>query len=282
MPLRWNFSSRARALSEADAIVVSIPKSGRTWMRTFLCAYYCKRYDRAMTLEPERYGEPGIPRLVYSHDRFEQRTKGGRFWDRVRGKYLVPASALRRARVILLVRDPRDAFVSLHIQLTRRTRETPEALKQTTPSELLRDQNFGIASMIEVMNGWLTEFSDRPNFAFVRYETLRADPEKNFRELLAAIGDASPQAEAYQHALAFSDFENMRKLEAGGAFDSKILQPGDVGDAESFKVRRGKVGGYRDYLTAADQEYAARAMRRLDPRFEYKKRLTQPDALPVD
>ena len=33
-----------------------------------------------------------------------------RLWDRIRGKYLVPARELTRARVILLVRDPRDAF----------------------------------------------------------------------------------------------------------------------------------------------------------------------------
>ena len=41
----------------------------------------------------------------------------------------------------------------------------------------------------------------------------------------------------------------MQKLEAAGAFDSNILHPGDVRDPESFKVRRGKVGGYREYLS---------------------------------
>lgn len=269
MMLRRNFSSRARALSGADAIVISIPKSGRTWVRAFLCAYYCQRYGREMTLEPERYREPGIPRIIYSHDHFEQRTKGARFWDRVRGKYLIPPGELRRARVILLVRDPRDALVSLHVQLTRRTRETPEVLKRTTPGELLRDARFGIASMIEIMNAWLIEFSGRPDFTLVRYEALRADPARHFSEVLAALGEDSPQPEAFAHALAFSDFGHMKELEAAGAFASKILQPGDVLDAESFKVRRGKVGGYRDYLTADEQEYAATAMGRLASRFGY-------------
>lgn len=53
--LRWNFSSRARELSGGDAIVISIPKSGRTWVRTFLCAYFCERHGRPFTLEPEQY-----------------------------------------------------------------------------------------------------------------------------------------------------------------------------------------------------------------------------------
>ena len=73
----------------------------------------------------------------------------------------------------------------------------------------------------------------------------------------------------FQEALDFSRFENMQRLEAAGAFDSKILRPGDVRDPESFKVRRGKVGGYRDYLSAEDQEYAAEALTELDVRFGY-------------
>ncbi len=265
---RWNFSSRARALSGGDAIVISIPKSGRTWVRTFLCAYFCKRFGREMTFEPERYGEPGIPRVVYSHDLFEERTKGNR-WDRIRGKYLIPEAALREARIILLARDPRDAFVSLHVQLTRRTKETPNELKEKSASELLRDPAFGIRSIVEVMNRWLKEFSTRPSFNLVRYESLRAEPENQFRDLLISLGETSPDPESYAHALAFSEFGNMKKLEAAGAFESKILQAGDIQDPESFKVRRGKVGGFQDYLTAGDQAYAAEAMRALDPRFGY-------------
>lgn len=266
--MRRNFSSRARLLSGGDAIVVSIPKSGRTWVRAFLAAYFCSTHGREMTLEPERYGDPSIPRIVYTHDRFEQRTKGSR-WDNLRGKYLIPPRELQRARIILLARDPRDAFVSLHVQLTRRTKETPSALKRKSSSELLRDPAFGIRSIVQVMNAWLAEFSRLPKFTFVRYETLRANPA-DFRALLASLGHADLDEAAYQHALAFSAFANMKKLEAAGAFDSKILQAGDVADPESFKVRRGKVGGFRDYLSAADQGYAAEAVAALDSRFGYQ------------
>ncbi len=74
-----------------------------------------------------------------------------------------------------------------------------------------------------------------------------------FGDLLAVLGEAKPDATIFQEALEFSRFENMQKLEAAGAFDSNILHPGDVRDPESFKVRRGKVGGYREYLSAEDQ-----------------------------
>src|SRR5438034_4644136 len=49
--MRRNFSSRAPELSGGQAIILSIPKSGRTWVRTFLCAYFCKHYGREFTLK---------------------------------------------------------------------------------------------------------------------------------------------------------------------------------------------------------------------------------------
>lgn len=268
LPLRYNFSSRARELSGGEAIVVSIAKSGRTWVRAFLCAYYCKRFGHSFTLQPQQYKDVRIPKIVYSHDLFEARTKGD-LWDRLRGKYLIPASELQRAPIILLARDPRDAFVSHYVQLVRRARETPNELKEKRIGDLLRDRTFGIEFIVTTMNRWLNEFSSRQNFTLLRYETLRADPAANFRFLLAVLGEGAPDPNAFAHALEFSDFANMKKLEAAGAFDSKILRPGDVKDPESFKVRRGKIGGYREYLSEEDQLYAARAIGRLDARFDY-------------
>jgi len=268
---RWtrrNFSSRARELSGGKAIILSVPKSGRTWLRAFLCAYFCKRFGLEFTLRPDRHQDQRIPRVVFSHDLFEHRTKGDR-WDRFRGKYLVPRRELRRAKIVLLARDPRDCFVSLYLQLTRRDPNAPLKLRKKSVSEMLRDRRFGVRAIINAMNDWINEFSGRDNFTLVRYEALRSSPGEHFRDLLAVLGEAAPDAPIFQEALEFSRFDNMQKLEAAGAFDSNILHPGDVRDPESFKVRRGKVGGYREYLSLEDQKYAADALMKLDPRFGY-------------
>ncbi|HXA09122.1 MAG TPA: sulfotransferase domain-containing protein [Chthoniobacterales bacterium] len=264
--VRWNLSSRARQLSGGDAILVSIPKSGRTWVRTFVCAYFCEKIGQPFTLEPEQY--EGVPHIIYTHDLFEQRTKADR-WDRLRGKYLIPQRERNRLPIILLARDPRDAFVSLYIQLTRRTKETPNELKEKSATELLRDAAFGIQSMVDIMNSWLAEWSGRANFLLLRYETLRQAPVAGFREVLQILGECRVEEKALAHALEFSAFGHMQKLEGAGAFDSKILRAGDAGDPESFKVRRGKIGGFQDYLSPNDQAYAAAALRRLDSRFGY-------------
>src|SRR6266513_1806074 len=268
---RWtrrNFSSRAGALSGGEVIILSVPKSGRTWVRAFLCAYFCKRHGLEFTLQPGRYDRPGFPRIVFSHDLFEHRTKGD-LWDRLRGKYLVPRRELRRAKIILLVRDPRDCFVSLYLQITRRDPHAPVELRRKSVSEMLRDRRFGVSAIVNTMNDWIEEFSRRDDFILVQYEALRASPSEHFRDLLTVLGESSPDMTMFHEALEFSRFENMQKLEAAGAFDSKILHPGDVRDPESFKVRRGKVGGYREYLSAEDQKYAADELMKLDPRFGY-------------
>jgi hypothetical protein len=187
----------------------------------------------------------------------------------LRGKYLVPRRELRKAKIVLLVRDPRDCFVSLYLQMTRRDPSADPALKQKSVSELLRDKRFGIHGIVRAMNDWLAEFSGRKDFTMIRYEALRASPAEHFRDLLAVVGETVPDMSIFQEALEFARFENMQKLEAAGVFDSKILHPGDVRDPESFKVRRGKVGGYREYLSAEDRQYAANALTELDPRFGY-------------
>ena len=267
IPWRINLTSRAAELSGGDALVVSIPKSGRTWLRTFLSAYFCARYEHPFSLDLNKYRDPRIPRVIYSHDLFEHRSKG-RWWDRARGKYLIPAGELRRTRIILLVRDPRDAFVSHYVQLTRPTAEAPGELKTKRAGEMLRDPLLGIGQIVRTMNDWLVEFGDRPNVTLVRYEDLRSCPAEHFSRVLAAIGEQ----QVSQHlnaALRFCEFSNMKKLEAAGAFDSKILQSRDMNDPESFNVRRGRIGGYADYLSTSDIEYANKAMSALDRRFGY-------------
>ena len=266
--MRWNLSSRARELSGGDAVLISIPKSGRTWARTFLNAYFSYKLGRQFSLDLTDRGEPGVPRIIYSHDRFEHRTKGNA-WDRLRRKYLIPRRALQKRPIVLLTRDPRDTFVSYFVQLTRRNPATPKEIKEMSADALLRHPRFGIAVMVEVMNGWITEFGDRSDFTIVRYEDLRAEPARLFHELLRAIGEKEIDNAVFGPAIDFSDFRNMQKLEMAGGFGSKILQPRDPEDSESFKVRQGKIGGFRQYLSTESQRYAEEICAALDPAFGY-------------
>ena len=104
------------------------------------------------------------------------------------------------------------------------------------------------------MNAWLNEFSGRDDFTIIRYESLREAPAETFPDAAAPfLAKRRLTCRSFRTRSIFRGSTIMQKLEAAGAFDSKILRPGDVRDPESFKVRRGKVGGYREYLSAEDQ-----------------------------
>jgi hypothetical protein len=154
--------------------------------------------------------------------------------------------------------------------MTRRTAETADQLKSRAAGDVLRDPIFGIVLIIHTMNEWLREFA-RTDCVLVRYEDLHRSPNEQFRRVLAAVGKTDPQARHFENALEFSRFGNMRKMESSREYDRQLLQPGDVNDPESYKVRRGQIGGYVDYLDPSDLEYANQAMSALDRRFGYQK-----------
>ena len=284
LPVRWNFSRHARTFRAADAYVVSIQKAGRTWVRVFLTAYF---------EEWQRHGrQPTPPALHYTHDLWEYFEKPPR-GERLRGKWLIPPADARHKPKLLVARDPRDLMVSLYFHLTRRSRRFTGTL-----SELIRDRDLGAPRVITIMNRWLQEWADPlsehadfpalagalgPRLYLLRYEDARRDPCAAFtaavRFLLPTV---DPDLEALECAVELSSFENMRRLEtqaagaAGNALvvraglDRDALRPADAADADSFKTRRGKVGGYVDYLTAEDIAYLNDELAELDPRYGYE------------
>jgi len=50
----------------------------------------------------------------------------------------------------------------------------------------------------------------------------------------------------------------MKKMERNGVINSRKLQPRDPSDPETYKVREGLVGGYRNYLSDDDIVYVNR------------------------
>ena len=83
----------------------------------------------------------------------------------------------------------------------------------------------------------------------VRYEDLHDRPEAELRRVLEFVGVAEVADAVVAEAVAFASFDNMRRLEEADAFGSDRLRPGRVGDHDSYKTRRGVVGGHRDELT---------------------------------
>jgi hypothetical protein len=86
-----------------------------------------------------------------------------------------------------------------------------------------------------------------------------------------------------QEAVDFGSFDNLRKLETSGFFRQGGMTLRNPDDPETFKVRRGKVGGYRDYFTPEQvAELEELTYSRLSPTFGYRPDdATQPGRVAV-
>jgi hypothetical protein len=91
----------------------------------------------------------------------------------------------------------------------------------------------------------------------VQYEDIHRDTVGVLRSILEFL-DVEAEDRALVEVSRDRSFDKMRTSEAKGDLAErygKILRPSDVNDPESFKVRKGKIGGYRDYLSDDDVAY---------------------------
>jgi hypothetical protein len=79
----------------------------------------------------------------------------------------------------------------------------------------------------------------------VRYEDLRAEPVPTLLAITKLMGESFSDEEV-RAAVEWGSFENLQKLETSGTFSQGGMRLVNANDPSTFKVRRGKVGGYRE------------------------------------
>jgi hypothetical protein len=239
---------QVRKLERADVVVVSYGKAGRTWLRVMLSRYYQLLFglpERLLGFDNFHARDRRVPRIFFTHDNYIQDYTGQRDKRAFHGK-----------RVVLLVRSPQDVAVSQYFQWKFRMRrgkkalnEYPEHGSDVSIYDFVMRPASGLSRIIDWMNQWAAEFEGMSDLLLVRYEDLRADPVAELRRIAFFTG--SPEDETALHgAVEYASVENMRKLEERRVFwlSGGRMTPGDRSNPSSYKVRRAKVGGYRDYF----------------------------------
>jgi hypothetical protein len=248
---RWRGREQLGKLRRADCTIVSFGKSGRTWLRVLLSRFYQIRHglpERALIgFDNLHRRNRAIPKIFFTHDNYLKDYTGHH--DSKVDYY--------GRKVVLLVRHPADVAVSQYHQWRHRMRPGKKALntypehgEEVSTFDFVARREAGLRKVIDFMNGWAEEMPRLSDLLIVRYEDMRARPEATLARILAFIGTPGSE-EQVRKAVAFASFENMRRLEqkrtfwlSGGRMVAK-----DRSNPESYKVRRGKVGGYRDYFT---------------------------------
>lgn len=252
--LRKKFTERQRW--DFDVYLLSYPKCGRTWLTLQIGRAISQHYGLEVPnlLKLSTFGEqiPEVPHIRLTHDDQPHRKRPS--------ELSTTREKLAGKKVILMVRDPRDVIVSYYHHKSHREplrefwwfqgkRKETHSRFQGTLAEFLEQDIGGFDTLLRYYQVWLEARRTPKDFMLLRYEDMQADPARQLRRVLDFMGLSQITDAEVKEAVEYASFHNMRKIEAGEEVKSFKLKAGDVNDPNSYKVRRGKVGGYRDELT---------------------------------
>lgn len=232
-------SADEQLIPQPDLIVRSYPKCGRTWLRILLANYLNHFFDLEIPVNlqtlftllpndlsglkgPEQFQfahVKGVPRVLWSH----QLPKNDRN---------------RKSPWLLLVRGFPDVVVSDYFQNIHLSGGFCGSL-----TEFIHSDKGAVHRYCRFLNSWTAAGIPTPE-DILSYEQLHRDTVNSLSQLLTITGLPTDTAMLTQ-AVSSSSFANMRAIE--NEHGIPVARSGDT-TAEGRRVRKGKIGGYVDYL----------------------------------
>ena len=159
-----------------DVVVVSYPKSGRTWLEQLMLAslghHTDRRFDESATYSNEATKSHGLPLVVFTH--------AGSSWETamLTAEEIanhIPQNLTNR-RFIYLYRDPRDVLVSAYHHARHRSQ-----IHWLRQQDMLDDPIVGLPKLVAFMNNWRRQTESAGTRAMrISYEELREKPHLTF------------------------------------------------------------------------------------------------------
>jgi len=205
--------------------VVEHPKCGGSWVRKLIQTY--RGGDRFLADRPLRRGD-----VVQIH-----RLHRPWYW-----------------RPVVVVRDPRDLFVSFYYHETRYSRrERHLSIERHFRHEPERPLREDFAAYLEAKlvhrthprfgyQEFVRSWRGRPGVAWLRYEDCLADPEGELARILRAVG-LPVDLQRVHEAVELNSFENATRLRTG-----RSRRPGEE-DPTEFE-RKGVAGDWKNHFDA--------------------------------
>lgn len=257
--------------NSADAYLISFPKCGRTWLRLMMGRALQQQFDlshpnlqeKMLSLTSLAQLHPNIPKVLITHD-------DNPHWKKPE-ELETSKKQYKNAKVIFLVRDPRDVLVSTYFEQKKRVSFWADAYKKDKTlqkyqdrikpyegniSDFIYEDAGGLKTILNYYNIWERNRQIPKDFLLVRYEDLHENPHGELRRVLEFL-EVQYREEVISEAVNYSAFDKMRKMEKKGKADPK-LKPANPKDEESYKTRKGKVGGFWEYLNEEEIAYINR------------------------
>jgi len=260
---------QAERFTQSDVIWVCFPKSGSTWLELMLTKYFVERYNAAVRgrdIYPISKMLPSVATIQRTHDDDVHLKPVERF-ETDKSKY-------RSKRVLFLARDPRDLLVSYFFEYTKKKEYLAAGELPFTGmiDDFVHHHIGGLRTIVRFYNIWAENVGVPREFNLITYENLHADARGELTRVVKMLDSNEVDPACVEKAVAFGTFENMRQLEERSEFLS-INPHVKRGDFEGYKVRRGKVAGYVDYLSSQSVAECDRIIRsELSDYFAFYKR----------
>jgi len=233
----------------------SYPKSGRTWVRFLLANYFNRLWKlkknidlyNVFTFVPNLNEAPNrgpsafrarhsdMPKVLCTHNKA----------NKINGK------------AILVTRNAFDVLVSYYYHQKFHVKQYHGNI-----SKFIRHPQFGISNLIDYIKSWQTS----KNICHISYEKLHKDPHSEMRKVINFLG-IKHNPVALDQAISDSNFNNMLQKELTGA-----MLPGhkyNHKNANSRRVRSGKVGNFQKDLQPNDINYIQRKLKSLKDHYLY-------------
>ena len=226
-----------------DIFLTSYPRSGNTWAR-FLIGNLVYQDEPVTFLNIESR----IPEIYFNSDH--------RMRALVRPRILKSHECFQPhyPKVIYIVRDPRDVAVSFYYHNVKAGNIADDCpMDEFIHGFIAAEFDSRWGSWAEHVQSWTWLRRNHPEFILLRYEEMKANPERELLRLTEFLERCSfPQIdcslEKLQRAVQLSSPERMRKLEKEQGKKWVLTR---ATRADKPFVRTAKAGGWRSVLSPA-------------------------------
>ncbi len=253
--------------------IASYPKSGNTWVRAFLAAYYfCDKgiFDPKSLVKIEDYPNKQFFREKVKegeiHKHWEESQKN--ICKEKKVKFLKTHNSLINAfgcdftspkyslGVIYIIRDPRNLITSLKNHNNFNSYEEALTMMQNDNAILSDYKHLKNFAKTTILNSWRINYQSwlRNNSyrrMMIKYEDILQEPETIFKNLVIFINKICRNNEEVnkmklKNAIETTNFESLRKIEEKGQFTENVFSEKDKTKRKFFYL--GPKNNWKDKL----------------------------------
>jgi hypothetical protein len=231
-----------------EVYIVSYPKSGRTWLKLLIGKYLVLKYkfDTNVLSTEQLIADSELKNTCFIHD--------GSSWQPENEKFGLPSNVrydelddnkqrYKNSDVIFLEREVKDVLVSSYCHTRYRDGKFHGDIQK-----FIYDPVFGAKKICRFNQIWKQNKNIPRNFLPLRYEDMHTNTKRTLINVLTFLGDDIDEDKVNQ-SVDFCVFDKLNKAELSNEINLSSSLSAIKSNPESMKIRKGKIGGYVEYMT---------------------------------